>query len=319
MFENIISIIKKYDSIVIFGHLNPDGDCYGSAVGLKHIINLNFSQKKVYLAGSGVPRFFHLLGKMDEVSDEIIAQSLGIIVDGNDLNRMEDQRVHNCIAWAKIDHHIDTGSFVQGPSVVDEEANSTCDIIVKMVLEQNLEIDEVAANALYLGILTDSARFQFVHNYARTFIRASFLCEKGANPATLNAILTHTSEKYLKAQGYVLTHYHKSVEGVLYIAFDKEILEEFDLSPNEAIGMINLLANVENSPVWATFAEFGDGKGRIEFRSNGPAVQPYALSIGGGGHLMAAGSPMEHYDDEHIAKVVADLDELVRNYRKENK
>ena len=255
---------------------------------------------------------------MDKVSDEIITNSLGIIVDGNDLDRMEDQRVHNCLAWAKIDHHVDTGSFDEGPSIVDEEANSTCDIIVKMILEQNLIIDEIAANALYLGILTDSARFQFVHNYAHTFKRVSYLCEHGANPTKLNSILTHTTEKALAAKGYILTNYQKSKEGVLYIYFDMKTLKKLKLGPNDASNMINLLANVEGCPVWVTFAEHSPGKGRIEFRSNGPAVQPFAHSIGGGGHLMAAGAPLDPFSLEHANEIIEGLDELVRNWRKEN-
>ena len=38
MLKNIIELIEKYDSIVIFGHVNPDGDCYGAQVGLREII-----------------------------------------------------------------------------------------------------------------------------------------------------------------------------------------------------------------------------------------------------------------------------------------
>ena len=40
MFEKIIAKIEKYDSIVIFGHLNPDGDCYGSQIVIKNALNL---------------------------------------------------------------------------------------------------------------------------------------------------------------------------------------------------------------------------------------------------------------------------------------
>ena len=62
---------------------------------------------------------------MDQVSDEIIKESLAILVDGNDLSRMEDQRIYTAKAYAKIDHHIDTGGFTEGPFVVDVLANST--------------------------------------------------------------------------------------------------------------------------------------------------------------------------------------------------
>ena len=318
MFENIVGIIKKYDSIVIFGHINPDGDCYGAALGLKKVIQINYPEKKVYITGTGVPRFFEALEPMDIVSDEIIEHSLGIIVDGNDLDRMEDQRVKKCIAWAKIDHHVDTGSFNEGPSVVDEEANSTCDMIVKMVLENDYKIDRIAANALYLGILTDSARFLFVHNYSRTFKRVSFLCENGADPTMLDRLLNNTTETDLRAKGYILSNYKKSKEGVLYIIFTMEILKELGIGANDASSYINLLANVDNCPVWVTFAEYTSGKGRIEFRSNGPAVQPFAHSIGGGGHLRAAGAPFEPFSEERALKIIDELDNIVKDWRKEN-
>ena len=154
MFEPIIDTIEKYDSIVIFGHINPDGDCYGSAVALKRIFSLKYPEKHFYITGSGLPRFFEVLMPMDDVSDEIISNSLALLVDANDLMRMEDQRIHNCKAFVKIDHHVDTGSFTEGPSVVDEDANSTCDMIVQMIAEQNLPIDSLVANALYFCIVS---------------------------------------------------------------------------------------------------------------------------------------------------------------------
>ena len=37
-FSILLEKIKEYDSIAIFGHIRPDGDCYGSLNGLKNII-----------------------------------------------------------------------------------------------------------------------------------------------------------------------------------------------------------------------------------------------------------------------------------------
>ena len=138
MFEKIVELIKQYDTITIFGHINPDGDCYGSQIGLRNTLRLTFPNKKVYAVGSGLKRFFPLLGAMDVVEDEVIANSLAIILDGNDLPRMEDQRVRTAKAWAKIDHHVDTGGFKEGPQVVIEKANSTCEIIGDLIIEEHV-------------------------------------------------------------------------------------------------------------------------------------------------------------------------------------
>lgn len=319
MFENIISLIEKHDSIIISGHKNPDGDCFGSAVALKRSISLQFPNKKVYLTGVGLPEFYDLLLPVDEVSDDVFPQSLGIIVDGNDIPRMEDNRIANCKAHLKIDHHVDIGSFKEGPQFVDEDANSTCDIITQLLLEAGWPIDEIVANALYLGILTDSGRFQFVIDYPETFDRVSMLCAKGANPKKINSILTIVKESTLVGKGFVFTHYKKSKHGVVYIVFKKEDLEKINMDTNAASSLVNLIGNIEDCPVWISFAEYPEGGVRIEIRSNGPEVQPFATKLGGGGHMYAAGAFMSKISLEEVDKVIEELDELVLEYKKTHK
>lgn len=319
MFEPIIDIIEKYDSIVIFGHLNPDGDCYGSAVALKRSLSIKYPNKKFYITGSGLPGFYKTLMPMDRVTNKVISESLGMLVDANDLWRMEDQRVHQCKAWAKIDHHVDSGTFKEGPQVVDENANSTCDMITEMLVEQNLPIDEVVANALYLGILTDSGRFQFVLDYPITFERVAMLCKYGANPKKLNRILTEVSESSLISKAYVYSNYRKTKDGVIYIIYNKETLRRLNIDTNHASNLINLIGNVKGYPVWASFAEYEDGKVRLELRSNGPAVQPTALKVGGGGHMYAAGATLPSLDMKLINTIVSDLGQLIQDWKKENK
>lgn len=317
MFNQILELIKKHQSIVIFGHVNPDGDCYGAQVGLKEIILANFPNKDVYITGTGLPRFFDLLTGMDVVSDEIIANSLGILVDGNDLGRMEDSRVFNCLAWAKIDHHIDTGSFTEGPSFVDVSANSTCDIITGFAINYNLKITKLAATALYLGILTDTARFQFVTNYSLTFERAKYLCENGCNPSEINEVLNRTDVIALAAKGYVLSHYKKSKNGVIYIVLNQKTLQRLSISANHASGLVNLLSNIDGFPVWCTFAEYNNGKVRMEIRSNGPIIQPVAVSVGGGGHAFASGAQLPSLKQVLIDDIINKLDAAILKWRKQ--
>lgn len=317
MFDDILILINQYDSIVIFGHLNPDGDCYGSQLGLKDVILANFPNKKVYVTGSGCPWYYPEFPKMDKVSDEVIANSLAIIVDGNDLGRMEDSRVFNAKAFAKIDHHIDTGSFTEGPSVVDENANSACDIIAGLVMDYNLKITPAGANALYLGIITDSARFQFVNDYVQTFERVKFLCTKGAKPNMISKLINRTTEGALSAKGYIMSNYQKTKEGVIYIILDKETIHKIGVTTNQVSGLVNLLGNVDGYPIWCMFAEYDDGKVRCEFRSNGPEVQPVAASIGGGGHAMASGCQLPKLDRKYIASVIEMFNKTLVEWRNE--
>ena len=295
MFERIDEQIRKYDSIVIFGHIVPDGDCYGSQLALRNVIKLACPNKKVYAVGSGYHRFFKFIGKMDEVSDKTIKNSLAILVDSNDLLRSEDERISLAKAWVKIDHHVDVGSFTQGEFVVKEDANSTCEIIVDMVQELNYPMNATAANALYLGILTDSGRFQYIKDFSKSFEQASWLCQNGANPKELNRILNITDERLLKFKGYVFSNYRKTEAGTVYFVIDKETLKSLNITADKAGNMVNLISNLSGYPVWVFFVEYEDGSAHAEIRSNGPVVQPIALKFGGGVHFMAAGFPVEKF------------------------
>ena len=319
MFEKLQQVIESHDSIVIFGHAYPDGDCYGSQIGLRDVLRLNYPNKKVYAVGTGLRRFFKLISKMDDVPDKVISNSLAIIVDGNDLSRMEDARVYNAKAWIKIDHHMENGRFTEGPFVLDTHVNSACELIVQFIQEAGWKVNPTICNALFLGILTDSGRFQFIEDFAKSFREAAWLCENGADPDAINAILNMTNEDALKFRGYVYSHYKMSEHGVIYVTFTKEKLHRLHVSANKAGTMVNLLSNVKGYPIWAFFCENDDGTAHSEFRSNGPGVQPVAARHGGGGHYHAAGLTTKDMSKQTIDMLIKDLDQAILDYQKEHK
>ncbi len=318
MFEKILEQIKKYDIITIFGHINPDGDCYGAQIGLRDSLRLTFPDKTINAVGSGVPVFFSKLGKLDQVDDETIAKSLAILVDGNDLSRMEDQRVTKALAWVKIDHHVDNGTFTEGFFVVKEEANSTCELVTDFILEAQLKINSIIADALFLGIVTDTGRFQYITDYPRAFRQVAWICEQGADPTGLNRILNITEEKSLGFKGFAFSHYQKTDDGVIYLLINKKQLADYHLTASKAGSMVNLIGNIKGYPIWVFFVENEDGTSHVEFRSNGPAVQPIALKYGGGGHVLAAGVTLPNFEPSLISQVISDLNQAIRNFNEEN-
>ena len=319
MFEELRKIIEANDSIVIFGHIFPDGDCYGSQIGLRDLIRLNYPEKKVYAVGSGLHRFFKLIGEMDKVNDDVIKESLAVLLDGNDVSRMEDQRVSTAKEFIKIDHHIENYRFTEGKFVINNNANSTAEMILQMAKESGWKFNPTISNALFLGILTDSGRFQYIEDFPLAFHEVAFLCENGANPKAINDILNLTVESALKFKGYVFNNYRKTKTGVIYLTFKYKTLKRLHVSPNKAGTMVNLLANVVGYPIWAFFCENPDGTCHAEFRSSGPGVQPIVAKYGGGGHYLAAGVTLDDMSEETVAKLIKDCDEAILNYQKEHK
>ena len=153
-----------------------------------------------------------------------------------------------------------------------------------------------------------------MEDFPKVFKDASFLCDQGADPTALNTVLNLTNERAAEFKGYVFSHYHKTKEGVLYLRLSYKQLKRFHLSPNAASSYVNLLSNIQGYPIWVFFCENEDGSLHIEFRSNGPAVQPIAVKYGGGGHALAAGVTIVNPTDEIIANIIEDLNNLIRTH-----
>ena len=316
MFEQITSQIEKYDSIVIYGHLNPDGDCYGSQVALRAILKKQYPHKQIYAVGSGLPNFYHLLGKMDNVSDETIVESLAIILDSNDLSRIEDNRVYRALAFVKIDHHIDNLTFKEGPEVIDTESTSTSELIYLFAKENGWIIPKTAAEALYLGMFTDSARFQYATHYERMFDILKDLIQHGVEPIKLTSILNITQEYSLKIKSFIYRNYKKVKPGILYVYATKQDRDRLHVSAAQICANTGLISHVKKYPVWFIASETDEGGLQVEMRSNLIDVQKIAVSFGGGGHEFAAGFTLKKVNENTLNELIDKLTIALNERRK---
>jgi len=303
MFEPIIQAIEKHDSIVIFGHLNPDGDCYGSQVALKAIIQNNFPKKEVYIVGKGIPRLYEVLGKMDDISDEIVAKSLAVILDSNDLSRVEDKRVSSACHFVKVDHHVNTFTFHEGEEVIDDKATSTCELIFRLANEAKWVINELAANGLFLGLMTDTARFQFTFDYVNMFDIAKRLCELGANPQQLAMKLNVVYPYQLKIKSFIYRNYRKD-DGVIYVLARLKDRKALNATSQQIVSQTSLIGHVKSYPVWLIISETDTGGMQVEMRSEGVNVQTIAAYFGGGGHIYAAGFTIDKFSIEKVNELL---------------
>ena len=304
MFEKIIAKIEQYDSIVIFGHLNPDGDCYGSQIALRNILRAAYPKKKVFATGTGLKKFYQIIGKLDNVSIETIKESLAIIVDSNDIERLEDQRAKFAKDFAKIDHHIDTYTFKEGPEVIDDKATSTCELIYLFAQENNFEIDLISASALYLGIMTDTGRFQFADNFVRMFDIVKNLCLLGVDPILLNKTNNLVPEVNLKIKAFIYSHINIRDDGIIYVVASKKDRDLLGVTSAQICQNTSLLSYVINHPIWFIVSETDTGGMQAEIRSSLYNVQTIAAHFGGGGHNFAAGFTIKEFKQETLNELI---------------
>lgn len=310
MISKAFDAIKKYDVIVIHRHQNPDGDAMGSQLGLKRVLQTNFPDKKIYAVGDQAGRFSFMEGSvMDEISDDVYKGALAIVLDTSAKSLISDDRYTLAETTIRIDHHI----FVEDIADIDIDDTSfesCCGLVTYLVREWGLTVDSCAAQALYTGIVTDSGRFYYDATSPRTLALASFLLEKGFNPADIYSNLyTDTYENVKKRAQFVLS-IQFTPDNVAYSYSDAQRVRELDMEAQSiSRGFVNTMGDLKGVDAWVNFTECEQGV-LCEIRSKNLDINQIAVAHGGGGHLKASGATLK--DRQEAMQVLEELNALVR-------
>jgi len=298
--------VEKADSIVLFGHVNPDGDCLGSVYGMKRALKEFFPQKKVYAVGSHPKYLEELLDPSDILDEETYKKSLGFIVDVSDGARIEDKNYVLCKKLVCVDHHIANGTYSY-PVFRDADAPSATLALARCLLLRYGRIPACSADLFYLGLVTDTDRFR-CDSEPGTLEIAKKLIEVGADYRKLYAVLYRQDSASLRFRSYVYDHLKTSGK-VTYVKVPRDAYAPLGIEENDASNRVDLISLLDGRPIWAQFTEQEDGSIRVELRSDGHYnVQITALAFGGGGHLAASGCKLRSLEDSE--KVVEALNEL---------
>lgn len=305
MFDKILSLIEKYDKIIIHRHKNPDGDALGSQLGLYHIIKDTYPEKEVYVVGDLTPRYAFMLTKeMDEIADDIYRGALAIVLDTSAKSLISDDRYTLAEATARMDHHL----FVE--KICDEELTATsyescAGLVAAMAEAGGLKVSEVAAKALYTGMITDSGRFRYDSTSSETFRVASFLMERKFSTSDIYRNLYADELFFIQLRAKFVLKIQLATPKVAYIYTEKEEAKSFG-ADNFTIsrGMVNVMGEIKGIESWVNFTETDDGV-LCEIRSNTHNINTIAVKYGGGGHQKASGATLK--DRDEAMKLLADL------------
>jgi phosphoesterase RecJ-like protein len=307
MFEQIKSFIEDYDKIVIHRHKNPDGDAYGSQMGLKRLIELNYPKKTVYAVGD--VNIFSYAGEVDEVEDTFYQGALVIVVDVAVSQLISDDRYRLADKVVVIDHHLNDAN-IEAVSFIDSSYISCAELIAHMAMSLSWKMDASVATKLMLGIVTDSGRFLYPNTSARTFEIAASLMKLGAELQFLYDKLYTESLNFKKLKGYFINNFKMTDHKVAFMKNPMDIKEKFDVSTfTISRAMVNQMSGIENICIWANFTEDDEGKIQCELRSKSIPIVDVARKYGGGGHALACGCTVPSF--EVADQILHELDGLV--------
>lgn len=311
----IFEEIEKSPSIMLFRHRRIDGDCVGATKGMKALIECTWPDKKVYIIDNEKSEYLSFMGADDEeVADEIYINSLGIVIDTGNADRISNRKYALCSPIIKIDHHIDREAYGD-ISWVEEHRSSACEMIAYFysVFKDRLKINSEAATHIYTGMLTDSGRFQYDGVTGDTLRLAGLMLDQGIDMETLNAHLYMRDFDQLKFKAFIYENMCLTPGGVAYIHITKEIQEYFHLNFESASSAISSLSDIKGVLCWLAFIDAEGGEIRVRLRSRFAHINTIAEKYHGGGHACASGATVYSMEEMHV--LIEDADKHIAEYK----
>lgn len=280
--------------IAVIGHARPDGDCIGSQTALARMLKAK-GYDVVCVNPDKVPRRLQFLVtdlrflKADEVPE---GDCLAIYSDCADQDRAgEKVKQRFPEASVSIDHHISNTGFAR-ENFVDVAAAATCEILAGVFLDNQLPIDAITAQALFVGIMTDTGQFRFNSTTRRTFMIAAELVARGASPADAGAeIYERESAGKIQLVQHFLASFTMECGGRVCIGLLPDgIFARTGTSPEDTEGLVDYARSIDGVDIGVLIEE-RPGVIKASLRSKEPAyrVDQIAALFNGGGHACAAG------------------------------
>ena len=300
--QQLFDALTKAQRIIITTHVNPDGDAIGSSLGLWHWLRSLGKQVQVILPNNA-PANMEWMPGIDaartwnpDLAETIAEADLLLVLDLNAVSRLGE--LGNAIRASRgqivnIDHHTHPESFAS-IAWIDTNACSTCVMIAEFVLTVAgaAALSEECAICLYTGIMTDTGSFRFPRTTATVFRIVADLVEKGADPVrAYDNVMNQGSIGRTQLLGKTLSQMQVLADGRLCVmCVTMRDMEEHDCRLEDIEGFVQQTLTLRGVVMGILIVELLT-EIKVSFRSKGDAyVRDLAASLGGGGHVYAAGA-----------------------------
>jgi phosphoesterase RecJ-like protein len=167
----------------------------------------------------------------------------------------------------------------------------------------------MSAQAAYVGLITDTGKFQFQNTDHNAFLAASEMVACGAEPARTASLVYESKSLGALAMEARLVERIKVTNGgkIAYSWVSHKDFLELSVKEDETEGLVGVLRELAGPSIVILFREHKDHI-RCNIRAKGSAdVGAIAREFGGGGHVAAAGFTCKGELDEAIASVLPTL------------
>lgn len=297
------------NKIAISGHIRPDGDCVGSCMGMYLYLTKIWPEKKIDVYLETPSEIFNCVKGVEKIKKADGTKhnyDACIAIDCN-AERLGDAEPIFLGAKKRIniDHHVsnkgdgDVNYIVAG-------ASSASELVYDVIEEEMLDVD--IATAIYIGIIHDTGIMQYSSTDSKTLRVVAKLLEFGFDfPKLIEE--TFYQKTYVQNQvlGRVLMESTLMLDGRVIVGhLDQEQMKLYGVNSKDFDGIVNQLRYTKGVDIAVFMYELEPGTYKISMRSNGVIdCSTIAVSLGGGGHVRAAGVTIEGNYEKVIDEVLS--------------
>jgi len=281
------------DHFAILTHRKPDGDTIGSAAALCLGLRQKGKTAHVLCNDEVTPLYAPLLEGLTKPQPEEGDVLIAVDVAADSMLPKAYGDLKNCIDL-RIDHH-GSGREYTPNEHVDPESAACAEIIWELLLDMGVEPDKKMAEAVYVGVSTDTGCFRFANTNAHTFDVSADCAAAGADIFEWNRKLFDTNSlAKLRLQAWVVDHFELMADGKIAIcALPKSVEEALGVDEDDMNNISGFLRSIEGVCIAALLRDVDENNTKVSIRSVPGYNAAYICeTFGGGGHPGAAGASL---------------------------
>jgi bifunctional oligoribonuclease and PAP phosphatase NrnA len=315
--DQVAAELRAAHKLLLTTHENPDGDALGSLLAMHGILTQLGKDSLMFMSAEEFPlpweyRGLEFEGLLGAPPDDVAERTI-VFLDCGNIDRMPvDFLQADGLHILNIDHHHDNTRFGT-VNLVCPSASCTAEIVWRLSKELGAEITPAIADALYVGLVTDTGRFMYENTSAEAHRMAAELIEAGVAPHLIyRQLYEELPFSRLQLLQRALASVERYDDGSITIAhLTKADYEETGALETDSEGVVDHMRAVEGTRVAVLVRELlsddRDGMRKVSLRATDGSVDVsrVAREFGGGGHPQAAGFSTEVPYPELVGKLRA--------------
>jgi bifunctional oligoribonuclease and PAP phosphatase NrnA len=324
--EQVIDELRAGERFVLTTHEHPDGDALGSLAAMQQVLCAMGKDAVSFMAADEFPlpyeyRFLELPQLVTEVPEDVDDRTV-IFLDCGNIDRNPAEALKHAARILNIDHHHDNTRFGTIDHVVPG-ASCTAEVIWDLMSGLGVALTQPIAEALYVGLVTDTGKFMYENTGASAHVMAADLIGAGID---VHAIYRRLYEGIPQGKLELLARGLSAVErfdgGLLTLTqLTREDYAVTGADESYSEGVVDHLRSVEGTavaglvrellprPEAASAAPAAPTRRKVSLRATDDRVDVSAIAraLGGGGHRRAAGFSTDMDFGDLVAFLRAEL------------